>query len=110
VNRCRFLSEALRKEFCSLYRILPSHILAYILRNGPVSIDEAVRAVPDVVELLKKNNRNISFVEKFDAQEIISKGIELLKRNRIVSVKKDTINILKINIIRYYSASVEVGG
>lgn len=102
----QMVNSYLYKEFISLYRILPVHIISSIIKNGQDSVASVKSKIPEVVDQLVKNGRNTVLVEKMQASEIIEQGFYSLNRLGAVVIANDSIEIKKKVITEYYSATI----
>ena len=106
----QLVSDILYKKFLKLFRILPVHVLASVIKSEPqVSREQCEERIDAVIETLRKGSRNIRELEKISSAEIARQGLRLLLRLRAVQLKGSSIIIRKKNIIDYYAASVEAG-
>jgi 1-acyl-sn-glycerol-3-phosphate acyltransferase len=102
------LAEIMQQRFCALYRILPMHILAFLLNEtGPLPQDEAVKRVPRPLDALRSAGRNMKSLDKFQSPDaIIAEGQRQLLRLKAITVKNGTIAIRKKTIVGYYAAPI----
>jgi 1-acyl-sn-glycerol-3-phosphate acyltransferase len=100
--------QAIRTRFLELYRLLPVHILAAILRERPrLSVKETMRAVRPLVERLAKENRNLKSLEGLSDREIVENGIRQCGYMGAVWYRNRTLAVRKSSVIHYYAASTD---
>lgn len=104
----QIVGEEIRKQLLSLYRILPLHVVAAIVKNsGICSQVEVVNKVPEIITTLEKKGRNCKSLIQLTEQEIVEKGISQLNFSKVISVKGNTLRIKNLNILHYYAASID---
>ncbi len=99
------VSSYLQKELLSLYRILPVHLVSFLLKNGIDTVEKLEAQTDSLIAKLRENNRNAELVSKLKPAEIVKQGLDILKQQKAISFKTE-INIRKQFIIDYYSAAV----
>lgn len=99
------LSTYLHKEFHYLYRILPVHLVSFLLKNGNDTVEKMETQIESLIERLRENNRNAEMVSKIKPAETVKQGLDILVKQKAISVKAEII-IRKQFIIDYYSAAV----
>ena len=101
------IAEVMQVRFFALYRILPMHVLAYLLqRGGPLVPDAAALQVPSVLDTLRKAGRNMKSLDLFGSPgAIIAEGQRQLLRLKAIAVRRD-ISVRKKTIVGYFAAPV----
>jgi len=106
-NSVRILGQKIYDIFISLYRILPSHILAKILKEKQsISLNDAVSSINNILSQLKNQKRNTKSLDMLSPEEIVQKGIKNLLKEKAISLSKNKIKVKNQDIIDYYSSSV----
>ncbi len=102
------IAEAMAGRFFALYRILPMHVLAYILqRSGPIVSDAAAIQVPSVLDTLRKAGRNMKSLDPFQSPgAIIAEGQRQLLRLKAVAVRQGVLSVRKKTIVDYFAAPI----
>jgi glycerol-3-phosphate O-acyltransferase len=99
------VSSYLQKEFFCLYRILPVHLVSFLLKRGNDTAGKMETQTEPLIEKLRENNRNTELVSKLEPAEIVKQGLDILLKQNAISIKKEIV-IRKQFIIDYYSAAV----
>lgn len=99
------VSSYLQKEFLCLYRLLPVHLVSYLLKSGNDTAEKMKTQTESLIEKLRENNRNTELVGKLEPAEIVKQGLDILIKQSAISIKAEII-IRKQFIIDYYSAAV----
>jgi 1-acyl-sn-glycerol-3-phosphate acyltransferase len=91
----------------SLYRLLPEHVVAAVLKERPsITRDAAVGPVRDILSRLHAGKRNLTTLDALTPEQIVAKGLEQLRYVKAVSVQGDAVKIRKRPIIDYYASAV----
>jgi hypothetical protein len=99
------VSLYLQKELLCLYRILPVHLVSFLLKSGVDKVEKMETQIESLIEKLRENNRNTEQVNKLKPSEIVKQGLDILLKQKAISTKKEII-IRKQFVIDYYSAAV----
>lgn len=104
------IAGEIRLQLLALYRILPVHVLAWILKQKGSSCtrSEAAARAADAVASLQRMRRNCKSLANLTEYDIIEKGILQLEYTGSLSLTSDKISILKQNSINYYAATCAV--
>ncbi len=108
--RLAFQSASLRvyDMFSTLYRMLPSHVLAAVLARRPgLTLDEAREACPLEVQRLRDAGRNVSSVGELTPEQLLSEGIRQLTVQKAVWVRDKRLRVRSKQVVRYYAAATE---
>lgn len=101
-------STRIQKEIIQLYRILPMHILAAVLKKqGPLSRPAAVKAVAKMKKQLAEKGLNLKTVSPLSPADIVRLGIRQLKYTKSIKTSMRQIRIKKQTYIDYYAAATE---
>lgn len=99
--------EAIREQLLCLYRILPMHVVAAIVKEtGPTTPLEIQHRIPDVVAALVKNKRNCKSLHALADRAILEKGIAQLAFAKAIIQNGKLIHPKKNKILHYYAASI----
>jgi 1-acyl-sn-glycerol-3-phosphate acyltransferase len=103
----RIISNRLHEIFQSLYRLLPEHVVAGMLKERAVlAVREASVALRPLLERLHQQNRNMKSLESLTVEQIIEIGLRQLRHVKAVRVKGGTVAVTKRWIIDYYAAAL----
>lgn len=106
-NAMQQLAKIMRKRLCTLFRILPQHLLASIVRERTtLSIREAETLLPALIDTLRTDGKNLKSAEGRTPAEIVALGKKPLLRLKAISQKGDMLTVRKKQIIDYCSAPV----
>lgn len=105
-NSMQIVSTYLQKEFISLYRILPAHLVSSLLLDGKNTKAAMEKDVQDLIDKLAKANRNVAHVRKMQTKEIVEQGIAHLFRMKAISNDNGSVIIRKQMIVEYYKATI----
>ena len=102
------LADLMQQRFCTLYRILPMHVLSFLLYlAGTLSLDEAVSRLPPPIKALRHANRNMKSLDRFSSPHgIVAEGQRQLLRIKAITIKNGVMTVRKKTIVRYYAAPV----
>jgi 1-acyl-sn-glycerol-3-phosphate acyltransferase len=103
------VGERVRKMFVAAYRILPVHLVSAAIKTGgadvidPAALEAGAAAMK---ESLAGEGRNCKTIGALSPREIVSKGIEQLRKLKAVKVTRKGMHIRKAFIIDYFAATV----
>jgi hypothetical protein len=101
------LAKAMRRRLFSLFRILPQHLLASLVRErNAVSMREAENLLPPVIDSLRAAGRNLKSVEGRTPAEIVQQGRILLLRLKAISQEGDVLKARKKQVLDYCATPV----
>jgi len=101
------LAKIMRRRFLALFRILPQHLLACLVRERTtLAVSDAEKLLPPLIESLRAAGRNLKSVDGRTPAEIVAQGKKPLLRLKAVSQKGDTLTVRKKQIIDYCAAPV----
>jgi hypothetical protein len=101
------LAKFMRRRFVALFRILPQHLVASVLRErAAVSVREAETLLPPVIDTLRAAGKNLKSVEKCTPAEIVEQAVRPLLRLKAIERKGDVLSVRKKHIIDYCAAPV----
>jgi glycerol-3-phosphate O-acyltransferase len=99
----------IRGHLLSLYRILPEHVLSFILHTSScTSRREAAGRISHILSSLEKQNRNIKSLAQLSPEQIVDSGIKQLAGFRAVSCVNDKLLIRNRQVIKYHAASITI--
>jgi hypothetical protein len=97
----------MRQRFLGLFRILPQHLLASLVREKTsCTFSDAEKLLPPLIESLRAAGRNLKSVDGRTPEEIVAQGTGPLLRLKAVSQKGETLTVRKKQIIDYCAAPV----
>jgi len=99
-------SEKLKPIFIELYRILPNHLAAYVIKqNGTLSPETQAKKIDALVaELAEKGAK---FSSDKTGIDLYREGIQLLKRNGVGKISGDILTVHRTDMLNYFAATVE---
>jgi 1-acyl-sn-glycerol-3-phosphate acyltransferase len=101
------LAKIMRRRLVSLYRILPQHLLAAIVRErAELPVKEAETLLPPLIDTLRAAGMNLKSVEGRAPAEIVGQGKKLLLRLKAISQRGDLLSVRKKRVIDYCAAPV----
>jgi glycerol-3-phosphate O-acyltransferase len=97
------------KQMVSLYRVLPMHLVASILKQtgSPVSSARAAELAGPLSEKLQQSGRNCRSIIELPATQIIEKGIQQLIVMKSITIKNQAITVTNASVIDYYAATAD---
>jgi 1-acyl-sn-glycerol-3-phosphate acyltransferase len=102
------LQLRLRDLFTTLYRVLPSHILAGVVRDeGACGHAHAAKACSALVKKLAAQGRNVLSVSGLSGQELVAQGKRQLEYARALRVSGDRISVARTWAVQYYAATTD---
>ncbi len=102
------VGNEIRRQLFKLYRLLPMHVIAAILKeSGPCAIDLTESKVNDVMNELQKKNRNCKSLNPLSEKEIVEKGVMQLCHSKAITFRRNILKPRYSEILDYYAASIE---
>lgn len=99
--------EEIHKCFISIFRLLPIHIVAVLLKSkSQVSLSELEDQVPSILNFLDNENRNIESLKPVTAAQLIESGVSQLLRLNAITLKNKNVSIKNRNVIDYFAAAI----
>jgi 1-acyl-sn-glycerol-3-phosphate acyltransferase len=103
----RIISDRLYGVLQSLYRLLPEHVVAGVLKENPaVTKLAAVGPVREMVKRLREQKRNTKSLDCLTEDQILAIGLKQLRHVKAVSLRGSAVQIQKQSIIDYYAAAL----
>jgi hypothetical protein len=103
----RIITDKIYKTFQSLYRLLPEHVVAGVLKENPgVTKQDAIGRIREIRKRLVEQKRNTKTLDELTEDQIFAKGIAQLRHVGSVTVQGDKVKIKKQPIINYYAAAL----
>jgi 1-acyl-sn-glycerol-3-phosphate acyltransferase len=104
----RIIGARLYTVLQSLYRILPEHVAAGVLKENPAVTKQAALApVGVIVKRLREQKRNTKSLDGLTEDQILAAGLRQLRHVKAVSLRGGAVEIQKQSIIDYYAAALE---
>ncbi|MBN2189349.1 MAG: 1-acyl-sn-glycerol-3-phosphate acyltransferase [Chitinispirillaceae bacterium] len=101
------LAKIMRRRFMALYRILPQHLLAAVVRErNRLSDKDAEAQIPSLIDTLRTEGRNLKSIEGRPPAELVGQGTRLLLRLKAVSYNNGMLAVRKRQVIDYCAAPV----
>ena len=101
------VGEEIYRYLTRLYRILPMHVIAYVLKNGSTRRNDIIAKIPAVISLLEKQNKNCKTLNTLSEKELFEQGTDQLRHLNAIQMQNNSVRIRKNDIINYYAQSVE---
>jgi hypothetical protein len=91
------LAEVLHKRFLGLYRMLPMHVIAALLRGsgGTLTSESAVAFLPEVLDALRKAGRNMKSLDSMTPAQVFEEGKRQLLRLGAVRLRSGALAVRK---------------
>jgi 1-acyl-sn-glycerol-3-phosphate acyltransferase len=103
----RVISARLYQVLQSLYRLLPEHVVAGVLKQNPaITKQSAAGPVGETVKRLREKKRNTKSLDGLTEDQIIAIGLKQLRHVNAVSLRDGTVVIQKQSIIDYYASAL----
>jgi 1-acyl-sn-glycerol-3-phosphate acyltransferase len=103
----RVISEKIYFIFQSLYRLLPEHAVAGVLKENPgATRSDAAAAIREMRKRLAHQGRNTKTLDSLTEDQIVAIGLKQLRHKNAVAVRGGTIMIKKQSIIDYYASAL----
>ena len=103
----RIVLDRLYSVLQSLYRLLPEHVVAGVLKENPsITKQAAVEPVREMVKRLKEQKRNTKSLDCLTEDQILALGLKQLRHVKAVSLRGSAVEIQKQAIIDYYAAAL----
>ncbi len=99
------VSLYLQKEFLCLYRILPVHLVAFLLKNGNDTVQKMEAEINLLIEKLESYHRNTEQLKNHEATDIVKQGLHSLLKQKAICIGEE-ITVRKPFIVDYYSATI----
>jgi hypothetical protein len=104
------LSEAVRRRFLDLYRLLPMHLVAACLDKGPVTAPQAAERIPALLDRLRAGRRNLLALDGLGPPDIVEEGTRQLVRNGAAVKGDGLIRPRRRLLTDYFAAALQDGG
>lgn len=96
------------EEFHALYRLLPAHVLACVLRDRKdIDIADAAPRCNEVIHLLANRRRNVGTLRDLREDEVVRRGVAQLSRQKAVKRRSNRVVVKKPEIVRYYASATD---
>jgi 1-acyl-sn-glycerol-3-phosphate acyltransferase len=103
----KIMGETLHKKLVEIYRLLPVHIVAHLIKAQPqMIINDLQQRVLQIKERLANQKRNILSIENLSGGEIIETGIKQLTFYNAITINDKSIKITKPAIVDYFAAAI----
>jgi hypothetical protein len=103
----RMIGDRLYGVLQSLYRLLPEHVVAGVLKQNPaVTKQSAAGPVGEIVKRLREQKRNTKSLDGLTEDQIVAIGLKQLRHVNAVSLRGNAVAIQKQAIIDYYAAAL----
>ncbi|MCL2218478.1 MAG: 1-acyl-sn-glycerol-3-phosphate acyltransferase [Chitinispirillia bacterium] len=105
------VGEHMRKQFVSIFRILPVHVVSSIIKEGGEGIGTA--HLESYAETRKKSlagsGRNCKTLNSMTPHEIVQAGIKQLVKLKAITTEKGEgkVSVRKRHLIEYFAAAVD---
>ena len=101
------VAEVMRHQFFALYRLLPMHVLAYVMRSES-AIDAATAAarMPAVLEALAEAGKNKKSLDGRTPAQLVEEGTRQLERLGAITVRGSVLRVRRQRIVQYCSTPV----
>jgi 1-acyl-sn-glycerol-3-phosphate acyltransferase len=101
------VSKWIYRTFQSLYRLLPEHVVAGVLKeNQSVTKQTAMGPVREIVKRLREQKRNTKSLDSLTEDQILAVGLKQLRHVKAVSLRGGAVQIRKQSIIDYFAAAL----
>ena len=102
------VAEVMHRRFMTLFRMLPQHLLAVVLREGggPMTAAQAAEAMAPLVEKLQAAGANLKSITPLSPAAIVEAGTAGLLRLGAVKAKRGVLSVKKESILDYCAAPV----
>ena len=104
------LGSVLYKKFQSLFRLLPSHAVSYVIKCNNFSEctqSELAQKIVDVVKSDEFRDFNREELLKYEPSKLVEKGLEQLVKMKALTVSNGSIKVRKKEIVAYYAAAFD---
>jgi 1-acyl-sn-glycerol-3-phosphate acyltransferase len=102
----RALANYLQGRFYSLYRLLPEHVMAHIIKTRGIDAAGFGGAVAETLDDQKLKGRNLRSLAPLAPQQIIDAGCAQLAAMKGLRRRKDGVSVTDPWVIEYYAASI----
>ncbi len=103
----RAVCAHLYRTLQSVYRLLPQHVVACVLKENPgITREAAVEAVRSMLARLGGQKKNLKTLSTLSPEQILAKGLEQLRHVKAVTVRGNAVTIRKQSIVDYYAAAL----
>ncbi len=103
----RTVSAHLHDTLRSLYRLLPEHVVAGVLKeNQAVTKQSAIEPVRALLSRLGAQKRNMKTLHALSPDQVLATGIRQLRYVKAIAERGGRVEIRKQSIIDYYAAAL----
>jgi glycerol-3-phosphate O-acyltransferase len=103
------VSGQIYKKFLSLYRILPVHAVCAAIKtqnNNPVSVSALEESAGKIKDTASKAERNCKTLNALTNAQIVTDGLEKLRKLKAVKIAGGAVTVRKPHIIDYFSSAI----
>jgi glycerol-3-phosphate O-acyltransferase len=101
------ITDVLYRKLFALYRILPMHVVASILKeHGPMDAKQTQSFVKPLVEMLVRQGRNLKSLPTDDPARLVEVGVAQLVKMKGVKLSRGRVEIRDAAIVDYYAATI----
>ncbi len=103
----RIIGDRLRATLHSLYRLLPEHVVAEMLKENPgAAMESAPGRIHAIVARLVAQKRNTTSLAALSPEEVLARGLTQLRHVKAIAGSGNAVKIRKQSIIDYYAAAL----
>lgn len=112
LSACRLAAQKVSLRvfelFNGLYRVLPQHVLARVVRESPgIAVPDAQRRVTEEVARLGGLGRNTRSVASLTGAQLVAEGLRCLEHLRAVRSRGGRIRVRDERVLRYCAATTD---
>jgi glycerol-3-phosphate O-acyltransferase len=106
----RRLADHIAHCLARLYRILPLHVLAYLLSNGHSRHADMIATIPAVLAALHAGGRNCRSLDPLSAREVFDQGVAQLRHLNAVTMRAGDVTVVTPEIVTYCARTIATPG
>ncbi len=103
----RAICDHLFTTLQSLYRVLPEHVVAAVLKEHPsIGMQAAIEPVGVLCNRLLAQKRNCRSLAGLSKEQVFAKGLEQLRHVKAIAIRHGALEVRKQAIVDYYAAAL----
>ncbi len=103
----RIVGARLYAALWSLYRLLPEHVVAAVLKENPaLTRQSAIEPVRALLSRLGEQKRNTKTLDALSPDQVLATGLRQLRHVKAIAERGGRVEIRKQSIVDYYAAAL----
>jgi 1-acyl-sn-glycerol-3-phosphate acyltransferase len=101
------VGEEIHRQLTRLYRLLPMHVVAHVLKCGHTQREDITARIPETIGRLQRQNRNCKTIAALSDTELFELGTTQLRNLDAIQLRNGTISMARAEIVDYCAHAIE---